>query len=456
MDYTSAILNLLLVAFLVALNGFFVAAEFAIVKVRSSRIDTLVHDGNTRAKYAKNLVEHLDAYLSVTQLGITLASLGLGWIGEPAVARLIDPITNSLGLSPELSHTVSFAVAFSFITALHIVLGELAPKSLAIQKAEGVVLWVAIPMIMFYKLMYPAVWFLNHVANWILRLVGIQVSNEGEAAHTEEEIRILMEESHKQGYIDQTELTFVDNIFDFAERNVREVMIPRTDMICMYAEDPFEENMKIALEEHLTRYPVCDPDKDNIIGFLHIKDLLRALSTGEKDMDIRSLTRKVTAVPESMPLSYLLKLLQKHRAQIAIVVDEYGGTAGMVTVEDILEEIVGEIQDEFDEERPFIEQRDDNTYSVDARLLLEEINDELEINLDSESFDTIGGWLYSRIEMPPVIDDKIIYEGDEFIVEEVDNVRITRILIKVNHPLTKNFEEEADFADRKEDNSKNE
>ena len=456
MDYTSAILNLLLVAFLVALNGFFVAAEFAIVKVRSSRIDTLVHDGNTRAKYAKNLVEHLDAYLSVTQLGITLASLGLGWIGEPAVARLIDPITNSLGLSPELSHTVSFAVAFSFITALHIVLGELAPKSLAIQKAEGVVLWVAIPMIMFYKLMYPAVWFLNHVANWILRLVGIQVSNEGEAAHTEEEIRILMEESHKQVYIDQTELTFVDNIFDFAERNVREVMIPRTDMICMYAEDPFEENMKIALEEHLTRYPVCDPDKDNIIGFLHIKDLLRALSTGEKDMDIRSLTRKVTAVPESMPLSNLLKLLQKHRAQIAIVVDEYGGTAGMVTVEDILEEIVGEIQDEFDEERPFIEQRDDNTYSVDARLLLEEINDELEINLDSESFDTIGGWLYSRIEMPPVIDDKIIYEGDEFIVEEVDNVRITRILIKVNHPLTKNFEEEADFADRKEDNSKNE
>ncbi len=456
MDYTSAILNLLLVAFLVALNGFFVAAEFAIVKVRSSRIDTLVHDGNTRAKYAKNLVEHLDAYLSVTQLGITLASLGLGWIGEPAVARLIDPITNSLGLSPELSHTVSFAVAFSFITALHIVLGELAPKSLAIQKAEGVVLWVAIPMIMFYKLMYPAVWFLNHVANWILRLVGIQVSNEGEAAHTEEEIRILMEESHKQGYIDQTELTFVDNIFDFAERNVREVMIPRTDMICMYAEDPFEENMKIALEEHLTRYPVCDPDKDNIIGFLHIKDLLRVLSTGEKDMDIRSLTRKVTAVPESMPLSNLLKLLQKHRAQIAIVVDEYGGTAGMVTVEDILEEIVGEIQDEFDEERPFIEQRDDNTYSVDARLLLEEINDELEINLDSESFDTIGGWLYSRIEMPPVIDDKIIYEGDEFIVEEVDNVRITRILIKVNHPLTKNFEEEADFADRKEDNSKNE
>lgn len=441
MDYTSAFLNLLLVAVLVAMNGFFVAAEFAIVKVRSSRIDALLHEGNGRAKYAKRMVAHLDAYLSVTQLGITLASLGLGWIGEPAVARLIHPLTDYLGFSAEVSHTISFAIGFSIITALHIVLGELAPKSLAIQKAESVTLWVAVPMLMFYRLMYPAVWLLNHIAMWILRSVGIQMAGEGEAAHTEDEIRILMEESHKQGYIDQTELTFVDNIFDFADRSVREVMIPRTDMICMYADDPFEENLKIAMEEHLTRYPVCDPDKDNIIGFLHIKDLLRALASGEKS-DLRQLTRKVTAVPESMPLSNLLKLLQKHRAQIAIVVDEYGGTAGMVTVEDILEEIVGEIQDEFDEERPFIEARPDNAYSVDARLLMEEINDMFEMDLDSENFDTIGGWLYSQIEMPPVVNDSILYKGDEFIVEEVDNVRITRILIRVNHPLKKKPETE--------------
>lgn len=416
------------------------AAEFAIVKVRSSRIDTLVHDGNTKAKFAKKLVDHLDAYLSVTQLGITLASLGLGWVGEPAVAKMIDPLIFQLGLSPEVGHTISFAIAFSLITALHIVLGELTPKSLAIQKAESVVMWVAVPMITFYKLMYPAVWILNHVANWILRQAGIQVVNESEAAHTEEEIRILMEESHKQGYIDKTELTFVDNIFDFAERNVREVMIPRTDMICLYAEDSFEENVKIALEEHLTRYPICDQDKDNIIGFLHIKDLLRALKDGKKP-EIRSLARKVTAVPESMPISNLLKLLQKHRAQIAIVVDEYGGTAGMVTVEDILEEIVGEIQDEFDEERPFIEKREDNTYSVDARLLLEEINDVLEMELDSESFDTIGGWLYSRIEIPPKVNEKVLYNGDEFIVEEVDNVRITRVLIRLHHQLNEEHDE---------------
>lgn len=433
------------------MNGFFVAAEFAIVKVRSSRIEMLMHDGNTKAKYAKKLVDNLDAYLSVTQLGITLASLGLGWVGEPAVARIIDPLVIYFGIPSEVAHTISFALAFSFITALHIILGELAPKSLAIQKADSVVMWVAVPMITFYKVMYPVVWVLNHMANWILKQAGIQVASEGEAAHTEEEIRILMEESHKQGYIDKTELTFVDNIFDFAERNVREVMIPRTDMVCLYVEDPFEENVKIALEEHHTRYPICDEDKDNIIGFLHIKDLLRGMSAGEKP-DLRDIARKVTAVPESMPLSNLLKLLQKHKAQLAIVVDEYGGTAGMVTVEDILEEIVGEIQDEFDEERPSIEKRDENVYSVDARLLLEEINDVLEMNLDSESFDTIGGWLYSKIEIPPEVGEKIVENGDEFVVAEVDNVRITRILIHLHHPLKDEHDElvsEEDIVDKK-------
>ena len=240
-----------------------------------------------------------------------------------------------------------------------------------------------------------------------------------------------MEESHKQGYINQTELTLVDNIFDFAERNAREVMIPRTDMVCLYTEDSFEKNLEVALTEQLTRFPICAPDKDNIIGFVHIKDLFAAVASGEKP-EVQSIARKIIAVPESMPLSNLLKLLQKHRSQIALVVDEYGGTSGMVTVEDILEEIVGEIQDEFDEERPAIEERDLNLYSVDAKLLLEEINDILGLELVSDSFDTIGGWLYSKIEIPPKVDEKIQFNGDEYIVEEVDNVRITRVLISIN------------------------
>jgi CBS domain containing-hemolysin-like protein len=421
--------NVFLVMVLVLLNGFFVAAEFAMVKVRGTRIDTLLQEGNTRAKYAKRLIDNLDAYLSACQLGITLASLGLGWIGEPAIARLIEPVLTGFGLSDSMVHTVAFAIAFSIITALHIVLGELAPKSLAIQKAASVTIWTSVPLIAFYKLMFPAIWVLNSIANWILRALGIQVVGEHEAAHTEEEIRILMEESHQQGFINKTELTFVDNIFDFAERHVNEVMIPRTDMVCLYADDPFAVNLETALTEQLTRYPVCDPDKDNIIGFVHSKDLLAALAKGEAPA-LREMVREVIAVPEVMQISDLLKLMQKSKAQIAIVIDEYGGTAGLITVEDILEEIVGEIQDEFDEERPFVEIRTDNAHSIDGRLLIGEVNEVFGLDLDAEDVDTLGGWMSARVEMPPQIGQKIRYADYELVVEEVNNRRVTRVLLR--------------------------
>ncbi|WP_371381659.1 hemolysin family protein [Sporomusa aerivorans] len=415
--------------FLVLLNGFFVAAEFAMVKVRSTRIDTLLQEGNTRAKYAKRLVDNLDAYLSACQLGITLASLGLGWIGEPAIANLIEPVLADIGFSEAMIHTIAFAVAFSIITALHIILGELAPKSLAIQKADSVTIWTSVPLIAFYKLMFPFIWVLNSLANWILRTVGIEVASEHEAAHTEEEIRILMAESHQQGYINQTELTYVDNIFDFAERHVNEVMIPRTDMVCLYAEDSFAINLEKALEEQLTRYPVCDPDKDHIIGFVHIKDLLAALAKGESP-GLKEMVREIIAIPETMPISNLLKLMQKERAQIALVIDEYGGTAGLVTVEDILEEIVGEIQDEFDEERPSVEMREEHVHSVDGRLLIEEVNEVFGLDLDAEDVDTLGGWMSSRVEMPPRIGQQVDYADYALMIEEVDNMRVTRVLLR--------------------------
>ncbi len=238
-----------------------------------------------------------------------------------------------------------------------------------------------------------------------------------------------MEESHKQGYINQTELTFVDNIFDFAESNAGDIMIPRTDMVCLDIQDTFAKNLDKALTEQLTRYPVCDDDKDNIIGFVHVKDILEAVAKGKKT-DIREMVRKVTSIPESMSISNLLKLLQKNRTQMAIVIDEYGGTAGLVTIEDILEEIVGEIQDEFDEERPLVETRENNAYSVDGRLLIDEVNEILDIRLDSEKFDTIGGWICSMVEMSPQVGQKIEYENCEFLLEEVDNVRINRVLIR--------------------------
>lgn len=404
------------------------AAEFAMVKVRSSRLESLVLEGNQKAKYAQKLTSNLDAYLSACQLGITLASLGLGWVGEPAIAKAIEPVMQSFGFSDVVIHTVSFVIAFSIITFLHIVLGELAPKSMAIQKSEGVTMWTAPLLIFFHKIMYPFIWFLNGTANWLLRLIGIQPATEHEAAHTEEEIRILMEESHKSGYIDNTELALVDNIFDFSERNAREVMIPRTDMVCLYAENSFEDNLEIALKEQMTRYPVCNPDKDNIIGFIHIKDLFAAITKGKKNF--KELIRPVIRVPESMQISSLLKQMQKKKAQLAIVIDEYGGTAGLLTIEDIIEEIVGEIQDEFDEERQPIETLGSHSYSVDGRLILEEANDFFGFRIENEDVDTIGGWIYSQVETPPKVNQRVEFEGFEFIISEVDNFRINRILIK--------------------------
>lgn len=428
METALVIWNLLLVMILVLLNGFFVAAEFAMVKVRSTKIDTLLQAGNARAKYAKQIVDNLDAYLSACQLGITLASLGLGWIGEPAIARLLEPTLLELGLPETVIHTISFAVAFATITALHIVLGELAPKSLAIQRSDGVTMWTAVPLIGFYKLMFPAIWVLNNLANWILRLAGIQLAGEHEAAHTEEEIRMLMNQSHQQGYIDQTELTYVDNIFDFAAQHVNAVMIPRTDMICLYAQDSFTVNLEKAILEQLTRYPVCDPDKDHIIGFVHIKDLLAVLAKGEQ-LALSDIVRQVLAIPETMAVSTLLKLMQKNKAQIAIVIDEYGGTAGLVTIEDLLEEIVGEIQDEFDEERPAVELEEDGSHSVDGRMLLADINELFPLELKAANIETLGGWMASQFELPLAVGQHIERNNYHLVIAEVDNMRVLRVKV---------------------------
>ncbi|MBB6729376.1 hemolysin family protein [Cohnella zeiphila] len=420
--------DLVLIVLLVFLNGFFVSIEFAMVKVRGTRIDTLVQEGNKRARFASHLTGHLDAYLSACQLGITLASLGLGWIGEPAIARAIEPLFHSLGLSAGWVHPVSFVIGFTLITIIHIVLGELAPKTLAIRQAETVTLWAAMPLIAFRKVMSPFIWLLNGMANGLLKVAGIEPADEISSAHTEDEIRILMKESHKSGLIDNTELTLVDNIFDFADTNAREIMIPRTEMSCLYANQSFAANKEIALGGMHTRYPVCETDKDNIIGFVHIRDILKA--TDDSVQDIRKLIRPITTVPESMPISSLLKLMQKNKSQIAILIDEYGGTSGLVTLEDIMEEIVGEIQDEFDEERPDLEKKDDDTYSINGLMLIEEVNSFFGLDISTEDYDTIGGWMYSQIEIPPKRAQAVeIEDGFRFVIEETDHLRISRIQV---------------------------
>ena len=420
------------------MNGFFVAAEFVCVKVRPSRIETLIQDGSRRAKYAKELTDHLDASLSVTQLGITLASLGLGWVGEPAVAELILPMTNAAGLDPVFGHTIALAIAFTLITSMHIIFGELTPKSMAIQDVEGILLAIAFPMVIFSRIFKPFVWVLNHIANWTARQLGYRSGIE-EEAHTEQEIRLLMEESHRKGLIDDTEAGFVDKVFDFNDLNVREIMTPRTDMVCLYLEDSFRENMKTVLEEKLTRYPLCREDKDHIVGFIHVKDMIHAMTEGRRPI-LRRLVRKALVVPESMDISVLLKTMQANRSQMAVVVDEYGGTAGIVTIEDIVEEIVGDIQDEFDEERPTAERLEGDVYSVDAKMLLEELEDILEIKIEDDDVDSVGGWLYDHINSEPRVGQMASAAGTTFFVEEIDGWRITRVRIHLAKELAEEHE----------------
>ncbi|MCZ8514638.1 hemolysin family protein [Paenibacillus filicis] len=430
-----------LVLLLVFLNGFFVAAEFAIVKVQRARIDLLVKEGKRNARLAVSIVSHLDAYLSACQLGITLASLGLGWIGEPAVALFLHPLLAPLGLPAAAVDALAFTAAFTIITMLHITLGEQFPKTYAIRKSEQVTLLSSGPLVWFYKGMYPLILLLNGMSGALLRLTGIEPTAEHRSAHTEDEIRVLMKESNRSGLIDSTELALVDNIFDFTETHAREIMIPRTEMVCLYTQMSFEDNKTIAISEMHTRYPVCDPDKDRIIGFVHIKDLLRS----DEANDIRSYIRPITKVPESMQISALLKLMQKKRAQMALLIDEYGGTSGLVTFEDIIEEIVGEIQDEFDEERPRIEKREDGTHSIDGRLLIEEVNSFFGMDIASDDYDTIGGWIYSQAEIPPKKHQRVPYNDlCEFVIEETDQLRITRVTVR---PLSDGDKKPADGLD---------
>ncbi|MDI3256953.1 MAG: hemolysin family protein [Kyrpidia sp.] len=424
----SLFIKILAVFGLVLVNAFFVAAEFALVKVRSTRLQQLAEEGQLRARFAQRVVSSLDAYLSATQLGITLASLGLGWLGEPSVAAVLKPLFSLTGLPDAIVHTVSFIVAFSLITLLHIVLGELAPKSFAIRMAESTALWTALPLAYFYKLMYPAIWLLNSFANLLLRWIGIEPVVSGhQAAYSEEELLLLLSESHRSGLIDSTEKALMDNIFHFSDRVAREIMVPRTDMVCLYLDRSVEENFEIARANRHTRYPVAVEDKDHIVGFIHVSDLyVQGLQAGQRDL--HPIIREVLRVPESMEISRVLRLMQKQRGQIAVVVDEYGGTAGLITLEDILEEIVGEIQDEFDEERPPIETVGEVTY-VDGRVLVEDINDLFGLEIDDSEVDSIGGWVAAQLDGNPQVGKTVRVDDYQFEIVEVDNLRVNRLRI---------------------------
>jgi CBS domain containing-hemolysin-like protein len=348
---------------------------------------------------------------------------------------VIEPLLHLFHMEPSVfSHTLSFAISFAVITFLHIVLGELAPKSFAIQKAELASLWLSAPLLFFYKIFRPIIWFLNKAANTFLRWVGVEPTSEHEASHTEEELRILMDESVRGGHIDKDEMQLFDNIFEFSDRIAREVMLPRTDMDCLFLDLSFADNLQMVYETKHSRYPVGVEDKDQIVGFVHIADLLMA--DPDEEQDLQTFIRPILNVPESMEISYVLKLMQKKHSQLAIVVDEYGGTAGLLTVGEILEEIVGEMHDEFDQdERSDIEVRDQYV-SVDGRVLVEDLNDMLDLDIEDDEVDSIGGWLFKQLEGSPIKGKKIEYGNHVLEITEVDRLRIVRIhILKKNKPV---------------------
>lgn len=389
-----------MVAVLIGFTAFFVASEFAIVKVRSSRIDQLISEGNKNAVVAKKIISNLDEYLSACQLGITITALGLGWLGEPTVEHLLHPVFEKMNFSPYVSNILSFGIAFAAITFLHVVIGELAPKTVAIQKAEAITLLTARPLVLFYKIMYPFIWALNGSARGIIRLFGLKPASEHELAHSEEELRLILSESYKSGEINQTEYKYVNNIFTFDDRIAKEIMVPRTEIVALDKNKTIKENLEIIKKEKFTRYPVIDGDKDHVIGLINIKEVFTEISSYDSlntEKSIDDFVRPIIQVIESIPIHDLLLKMQKERIHMAILYDEYGGTSGLVTVEDILEEIVGEIQDEFDEDKkPIIQQINHDRALVDGRILISEINDWLGLKIEETDVDTLGGWMLTE------------------------------------------------------------
>lgn len=419
-----SLFKIALAIFLVFLNGFFVVAEFALVKVRRTRLAELVEHGSPRATTALDVTLNLDTYLSACQLGITLASLGLGWLGEPAIASLLEPLFSGvLGWSSAYTHTISLIIAFLTITFLHIVLGELVPKSLAIQSAEKMSLATAGILKLFYGIFYPVIWLLNTLATSVLRLWGVPSANEADLTHTEEELRMLVEASQRHGNLDAMEGTLLDNVFDFSDRLAGEVMVPRQDMICLYIQDSIDEVLKVVKEYGYTRYPLCDDDKDNVLGMIHIRDML-GIREAVPLQEISHFRRDILLVPEGIPISNLIQKMRSQRTHMAIVADEFGGTAGLVTMEDLIEELVGEIYDEFDREQPPIVKLNDTDYQFNGRVLLEEISEVLDIDLDEDGVTTIGGYIFSRMGRRPKKGDYVDFGGYTFLAEEVVGSRI--------------------------------
>lgn len=424
--------------FLVFLNGFFVAAEFAIVKVRASQIEIKAKSGSRVAKVAKHITQHLDGYLAATQLGITLASLGLGWVGESVMEHLITNILTFFNADPSfiasMASTASPIIAFSVITILHIVFGELAPKSIAIQQPVGVTMAIAFPLHVFYLIFRPFIVMLNGFANGLLRMFGINAIGSHDTAHTSEELQYLLEQGKESGALNLNEHELIKNVFDFNERVVKHIMVPRTKIIGIEQNTDPLELIEIIIKEGYSRMPIYDETIDKIIGVIHAKDILPLLAH-KKELVLKDIIRKPFLIPETKKINDLLAEFQLRRMQIAIVLDEFGGTAGMVTLEDVVEELVGEIQDEYDEEKPLVEKVSEFEFIVNASSTIYDVNEYLPHDLpEDKDYDTVGGLVGALFgKIPEVGESKEFYGYNVTVLKKSEqNVESIKMELVIN------------------------
>lgn len=428
MDPYSSILMLFVAFFLVFLNAFFVLSEFAIVKIRKSKLEELVRNDVKNAKLALKITNSLDTYLSATQLGITFASLALGWVSENAFVNLINiPFGAILESSPFLAHSIASVIAFIFVTLLHVVLGELVPKSIAIAKTESVVIFVARPLHTFWIIFAPLIKLFDLVAAFFLKAIHIAPARENEVAHSNEELKIIVGESLKSGHLNFIEGEIIKNAVGFSDVIAKEIMTPRKDMICLNAQDTYDKNIDIILKTNHTRYPYYQDSKDNILGMIHIRDLFeKTIQNGERNLS--NIVRNMIIVPETAHISQILTTMNRQQVHTALVVDEYGGTSGLLTMEDIIEEIMGDISDEHDLKIEDIRQIDAKTYEFNGKLDIESIEEMLGITFSNTNDHlTIGGYVFGLLGKLPVVNDKISDENFTFEVLKMDGARIQKL-----------------------------
>ncbi len=427
-----SLFGLLGVAFFVLLNAFFVAAEFGLVSVRPTRVEELVEEGNATAVVVQHIIADPGHFIAAIQLGVTLSSLALGWIGEPALADLLS--TTILAFLPEqwagaAAHSLAATITFILITYFLVVIGELMPKSIALRHPEQTALFVARPTEMAMLLFRPAIWVLNSTSNALLRLIGIRPADGHEHVHSVQELRMLIESSQEEGVLEEQEEDMLKAIFDLRALRAEQVMVPRTEMLCVPATATLRELAELAAQTSLTKFPVFEADLDNIIGVLHVKDMVRPMYEGHKEANARALMRETLFLPETVTVPDLLATMRHARQHIAILLDEYGGTAGLVTLEDLLEEIVGEVRDVFDHNAPLIQQLPDGSVLLDGLLQIEEVNEALQLSMKDPYYTTLGGLVMGRLDRVPTVGDQVTLPGQgiQLRVEKMDRLRVARL-----------------------------